>query len=166
MEASMKKFYIGERFFSIGDSFDIFDEGNNPVYRVKEKLLTLGKQYSLFNHKGQKLGFVKQKLFRFLPQYEIYLNDRLAAIIKKRFSFFVKKFDIESESGNYKLDGDLLAWNFKILKDNQVFCQVHKNFTIFKDRYEILVSEGFDEVFSLCLVIVLDAVFHDKKHRR
>jgi len=163
----MKKFYINERLFTIGDRFQIFRADGSIIYEVKEKLFTFGKQYRLFNNSGKKLAFIKQKMFRLLPRYDIYLDNQLVATVKKKFSVFVKKYEIDSAYGNYRIDGDLLAWNFQILKDENVFCHVSKNFNLFQDKYEVLVSEGYNEILTLCLVIILDAVHHDGSgHRR
>jgi uncharacterized protein YxjI len=162
----MKKFYVNEKFFSIGDQFDILDERQQPVYKVKEKLFTFGKQFSFINANGEQLAFCKQKLFRLMPQYQLFIRNRLVATIKKRFTVFVKKYDILSEEGTYTIEGDVFAWNFQIAKDGNVFCHVHKNFTLFKDKYEISVGEGFDEILALNLVIILDSVHHDAKSRR
>lgn len=162
----MKNFYINEKIFTIGDRFQIFREDGSIIYEVKEKLFTFGKQYRFYDNTGNSLAFIKQKLFRFLPSYEIYINDKLVATVKKKFTFFVKKYEIISAYGIYELTGDLLAWNFQISKDGNVFCQVSKNFNLFRDKYEVLVADGYNEILTLCLVIVLDAVHHDGSSRR
>ncbi|NLD26945.1 MAG: hypothetical protein GX661_06255 [Acholeplasmataceae bacterium] len=159
----MKKFYVNEKFFSIGDQFDILDETMKPVYKVKEKLFTIGKQFYFADVSGNVLAFCKQRLFRFLPQYRLFMGERLVATVKKRFTVFVKKYDILSEDGDFTIEGDILAWNFNIKKDGNVICNVHKNYTLFKDKYEITVEDGFNEVMALSLVIILDAVHHDSK---
>jgi uncharacterized protein YxjI len=161
----MKKFYINEKIFSIGDRFKVFNENGSIVYEVKERLFTFGKQYSLYDATGKNIGKIKQKMFRLLPRYNIYIDDKLAVTVKKRFTFFVKKYDIISPYANYQISGDIFAWNFNISKDGNVFCSVSKNFNIFRDKYEVLVGDGFSEVLSLCLVIILDAVHHDNRRR-
>lgn len=159
----MKKFYINQKMISIGDRFNVFCEDGSIVYEVKEKLFTFGKQFRLYDNHGRALAFIKQKLFRLLPLYEIHVNDKLVATVKGRFTFLVKKYDVISEYGNFTVEGDILAWNFRILKDGDVVCTVSKNFNIFRDKYEIAIADGFDEILLLCLVIIFDAVYHDRK---
>ncbi|MDD4000499.1 MAG: LURP-one-related family protein [Bacilli bacterium] len=162
----MKKFYINEKLISIGDRYKIFNQDGSIAYEVKERLFTFGKQFALYNTGGQRLAYIKQKLFRFLPRYNIYIDNQHVATVKKKFTFFVSKYDILSSHGNYVLDGDFLAWNFSISKDGNVFCSVSKNFNLFRDKYEVAIADGFSEILSLCYVIVLDAVHHSKKSRR
>ncbi|HEY8395388.1 MAG TPA: LURP-one-related family protein [Bacilli bacterium] len=162
----MKKFYINEKIISIGDRFKVFREDGSIIFELKEKLFTFGKQYALYDTSGRKLAFIKQKLFRLLPAYNIFVNNQLAATVKKKFSFFVPKYVVFSANGNYKVEGDLIAWNFNILKDGNVICTVSKNFNLFKDKYEVLVADGYNEILCLCLVIVFDAVHHDRRALR
>ena len=156
----MKRFYINERIFTVRDRFNVYREDGSMVYEVKEKLFTFGKQYRLFDMSKRQLAFIKQKLFRLLPAYKIYVDGKHMATVKKKFSVFVNKYAIQSDYGNYRAEGDFLAWDFKIYKDDNLICTVSKNFDVFRDKYEIAVAEGYNEILLLCMVIVFDAVHH------
>lgn len=157
----MKKFYINQRIFTFGDKYDIYDEQKNVAYYVSERLFTFGKQFEVYHKTGRRVCYIKQKLFKFLPKYDLYMNDSIVATIHKKLSFVFSRYIIESRYGDFEIEGDFFAWNFKITKGGKTICSVSKNFNFFKDKYEIIIADGIDEVFALGLVIILDAIHHD-----
>jgi uncharacterized protein YxjI len=160
---AMKKFYVNERFFAIGDKFDILDENGDVAYFAKSALFTFGRQYTIYDRKGSEVSYIRQRLLHFLPNYDLEINGRTVATVQKEFSLFVKKYIILSEFGNFTVDGDIFAWDFEIRKDNDTVCHVSKELMTFRDRYEVMVQDDFDEVFAISLVIILDAVHHEKR---
>jgi len=161
----MKKFYVNQKWLSFGDKFDILDESGNPAYNVHEKLLSLGKQFTVYSKNNQKEAYIQQKLFKLLPKYELYMNEEIAATVSKKFTFLVSKYIITSRFGDYTIDGSVFSWNFDIIKNGNIVCNVHKNFTVFKDKYEITIHDDVNEVFILSLVIILDAIHHNNNRR-
>lgn len=160
----MKKFYVNERFFAIGDKFDILDENGEVVYFAKSALFTFGRQYTVCDQKGSEVAYIRQRLLHLLPNYDLEINGRTVATVQKQFSLFVKKYVILSEFGDFTVDGDIFAWEFEIRKDDHPVCFVSKQLMTFRDRYEVTVEDDFDEVFAISLVIILDAVHHEN-HR-
>ncbi len=51
------------------------------------------------------------------------LNGNYAARVKKEFTFFSNKFDIDSNMGNYEIEGDFLAHDFSITKNGSASCR-------------------------------------------
>ena len=64
-----------QRFFSWFDSYDIYDERENPVYTVKGQL-SWGHCLKIFNRDDREVGTVKEKIFTFLPKFELYENEQ------------------------------------------------------------------------------------------
>lgn len=157
----MKYFYINERVFSIGDKFDIYDENGNVAYFAKGRIFSFGKQYDIYDKSNSEVAFIKQQVFRFLPRYDLYINGEIVATIKKKFTFFYSEYDIDSQYGNFTIDGDMMAWNFNIQKDGETQCLVHKSFDLFKDKYQIEIQDDVNEIFALSLVIILDSIHHE-----
>lgn len=155
------KYLVQQRIFSFNDSFNIIDENQRPVFKIEGKIFTLGNKLNIYDMNGNKRIYIEQKLFRFLPEYEIYEGDRIVARVKKQFTFFKSKLDIESEYGNFQIEGDIFAYNFTVLKDGRVVAVVNKKFIAFSDTYSVEISEGEKDDFILALVIVIDQVLHD-----
>ncbi len=158
------RYLVRQRLFAFNDSFNITDENNRPIFRIEGKVFSLGNKLNIYDMNGNKLIYIEQKLLRLLPQYEIYEEDRLVANVKKQLSFFKAKFDIESYYGYFKVEGDVFAYNFSILRDGKVIAIVNKKFISFSDTYAVEIVDGEKDDFILSLVIVIDQVLHDDNH--
>ena len=155
------RYIVRQRIFSFGDSFNITDEFERPVFQVQGKIFTLGNKLNIYDMAGNHLIYIEQKLFRFLPEYYIYRGDAQVARIKKQLTFFKSKFDIESVYGRFEMDGDIFSYNFNIYKDGRQVASVSKKFISFSDTYSVDIVEGEKDPFILSIVITLDQVFYD-----
>jgi len=160
------KYLIREKIFSFGDNFTIKDEFDNDVFFVRGKVFSLGDKLTLEDALGNEVVYIEQKLFKFLPEYSIFLSGKYAARVKKEFSFFRPKFYIDSNMGQFTIDGDIFSHNFQILKNGIPIAMVSKQFFAFSDAYGVDISDNEDQDFILALVIVLDQVLHDDKNNR
>jgi uncharacterized protein YxjI len=158
-------FYIKEKIFSISDKFSIMDVSGNDVFKVEGKIFSIGNKLRIYDDYNNEVVFIEQKLLKLLPEYSIYLNGNYAAKVKKQFTFFSNKFDIESNMGNYEIEGDFLAHDFSIVKNGSVVAQINKKWLSFGDTYEIDISEEENYAFILAMVIVIDQVLHDNKNK-
>lgn len=157
-------FYIKEKIFSIGDKFSITDVSGNDVFKVEGKIFSLGNKLRIYDTNNNEIVYIEQKLFKLLPEYSIYLNGNYAAKVKKQFTFFSNKFKIESNMGNYEIEGDIFAHDFSIVNNGSVVAQINKKWISFGDAYQININEEENYAFILAMVIVIDQVLHDNKN--
>lgn len=158
------RYLVRQRIFAFNDSFNITDEHNRPIFKIEGRVFSLGNKLNIYDMSGNKRVYIEQKLLKLLPQYEIYENDRVVAKVKKRLTFFKSRLDIESDYGNFTVKGDVLGYNFSILRDGKTIAVVNKKFISFSDTYSVEVAEGERDAFVLSLVIVIDQVLHDDNH--
>ena len=158
------KFVVKQKILSLSDSFVIHDENNHPVYKVVGRLFSLGDQLTLYDMNNQEQVYIEQKLFKLLPEYHFFENRQRVAMVKKEFALFKPKFNIESEYGHYTVEGNFLAYNFRILKDGVVVAQIDKMFFAFKDTYTVEISSNEKYGFLLAICIVIDQTVHDRNH--
>jgi len=158
------KFYIREKIFSIGDSFSIKDVSGNDVFIVEGRIFSFGNKLRIYDMYNNEIVYIEQKLFKLLPEYNIYLNGNHAAKVKKEFTFFSNRFDIDSNMGNYEIQGDFFAHDFSITKNSSEVAVITKKWVSFGDTYEINIDEQENYAFILALVIVIDQVLHDNKN--
>ncbi|HZJ56612.1 MAG TPA: LURP-one-related family protein [Clostridia bacterium] len=158
------RFVVRQRIFSFGDSFTIKDEHGNDHFVVKGRVFTLGNKLRIYDMAGQELYYIEQKILRFLPEYTIYQSGRPMAKVKKEFTFFKPRFNINSTLGNFTIQGNFLGMNFSILKNGEQVAEVSKRWFSFSDTYGVDIKEGEDYGFLLALVIVIDQVLHDNNH--
>jgi len=158
-------FYIKEKIFSIGDKFNIQDASGIDVFTVEGKVFSIGNKLRIYDMDSNEIVYIEQKLFKLLPEYNIYLNGNYAARVKKEFTFFSNRFDIDSNMGNYEIEGDFLAHDFFITKNGATVAAVTKKWFSWGDTYEIDINDQENYAFILSMVIVVDQVLHDNKNK-
>jgi uncharacterized protein YxjI len=144
-----------QRAFSWLDSYDIYDEMGNTVYTVKAAL-AWGHLLRIYDANGIEVGYVKEKVFTWLPKFEMYIGEIYVGCIKKGFSLFKPKFDIEYNG--WHVDGDWFEWDYSIYDS---FCQqvatISKEIWKWTDTYVIDVKDPQDALHALMLVLAIDA---------
>ena len=158
------RFIIKQRLLSFADSFVIHDENKQPVYRVEGKLFAFGDKLRIYDMNNQEQVYIEQKLFKLLAEYHLFQKGVRVAVVKKAFTLFRPKFDIQSQNGNYTVEGNLFAYNFRILKEGFVVATVDKAFFAFRDTYSVDIAPGEDEGLLLAMCIVIDQTLHDNNH--
>ena len=158
------RFIVKQKILSFADSFVIHDENNRPAYQVQGKLFAFGDKLRIYDMNNQELVYIEQKLFRLLPEYHLFERGKRVAVVKKGFTLFKPRFDIESQSGSYTVEGNFFAYNFRILKEGTVVARVDKAFFAFKDTYSVEISPGADAGLLLAMCIVIDQTLHDNNH--
>ena len=58
---------IKQRVFSWTDTYDVYDEKEEPKYFVKAEFFALGHQIHVYDKSGREVGMVKQRLLTLLP---------------------------------------------------------------------------------------------------
>lgn len=158
------KFIIKQKILSLSDSFVIHDENKNPAYKVEGRLFSFGDKLKIYNMNNEEQVYIEQKLFKLLPEYHLFEKGQRVAVVKKEFTLFKPRFNIESISGPYTVDGNLFAYNFRVLKEGVVVARVDKAFFAFRDTYSVDISSGQDEGFLLAVCIIIDQILHDNNH--
>lgn len=149
------KLLFKQRFFSWFDSYDIYDEAGNTVFVVKGEL-AWGHLLRIYDANGQEIGYIKEKILTWLPKFEMYIGDQYAGCIKKEFTFFVPKYDIDYNG--WHVEGDLFEWDYTILNAaGQSIASVSKQIWNWTDTYVIDVANPQDALCALMLVLAIDA---------
>ena len=148
---------IKQRVFSWTDTYDVFDENENPKYFVKSEFFSLGHNIHIYNAAGNvEVGAVHQKLFSFLPQFVIEINGSTVGTIQKKFSFFKPSYQIDCN--NWRVEGDFFGWNYEIMSAYAPIMQIFKEPFHWGDTYVLNFQNPEDELMGLLLVIAIDAV--------
>lgn len=157
----MKSYYIKQKAFSIGDKFKVYDDNNNVKYYVKSRLFSINHVKHIYNDKDELVITLRRRFFDILPSYLIYdKNDKLIAIFKRKFSIS-KKFAIEGPKDQYRIDGNLFAYNFSIYQNDELIGTVSKKFIQLVDSYRLEIFKDEDEEFFIALVIAFDNLYHN-----
>lgn len=154
------KLLIKQRVFSWGDTYDIYDEAGNVKYVVKAEIFAFGHQLHVYDALGNEVGRINQKLLTLMPQFEITVEGRMRGTIKKQFTFFVPKYDIDYNG--WHAEGDMLGWNYEVYSGHRAIMHVNKQWLSWGDTYTIDIVDERDELEGIMLVIAIDAANCDK----
>ena len=151
------KLYANQKILSLTTVFDIVDERNDPRYSVRGEFLTIGRRLHVTDRNGREVAFLRQRPFRLLPTFEIYIGDRLAARIIKRFTFFRPSYVIMD--CNWTVNGDFLAHDYSMYDGTgSEVASVHKRWLTFGDCFELDVPDKRNEILAVCLMLAIDCV--------
>lgn len=152
---------IRQKIFSFGDDFVVRDMMDNPIIVVKGKVFSFGDKLRIYDMSGNELFYIEQKLFKLLPQYTIYQNGSDIATLKREFTFFKPRINIQSVFGDFTIEGKIMQHNFTIYKGNQAVATVNKKYISFSDTYTVDIDDNENIPFITTLVIVIDQMLHD-----
>lgn len=150
------KFYIKQKVFSWKDKFTIYNECGNEAYFVEGELFSIGKKLNLFDTNHNQLAHIHQKVLSFLPRYFIEIDGKDVAEVVKHFTLFTQKFSVTGY--DWQVDGDFLAHEYRIYRDNYTVATISKEWFTFGDAYSINITDGVEPVSVLCVVLIIDAI--------
>lgn len=119
---------------------------------------------------GDKVLKVKKRFALFLSKVEVFdENNRIIGVLKQKFSF-KGKFEILDPIGNLicNLQGNLVGWNFKFMKDNKELGLVTKKWSglgkemfTSADNYILEIKDVVEKTSSVRLLILAAVICID-----
>ena len=151
-------YVIRERFFAIGDDFDVLDEHGTKLYRVDGKVFSVRGKVVIEDPSGAEVATVHRHLVALRPTYEIRIGGEKAAEVRKNlFTPFRDKFTIDVPGpDDLEMKGDLLAHEYVIERGGAEVAVVSKRWLTVRDTYAVQVSAGADPLLVLGSVLALD----------
>lgn len=149
------KLLIKQRVFSWADTYDVYDENENPRYYVEAKLLSIGHQLHVYDRNHNEIGVIKEKIMTFLPQFDIEIGGRYVVNIQQKFTLFYPKYEIDYNG--WRVDGDFLGWNYDVLEGCSHVMHIQKEPWHWGDTYVINYENPAHELTGLLLIIAIDA---------
>jgi uncharacterized protein YxjI len=164
-------YVIRERFFSIGDDFDVMDEHGNKIFHVDGKVLSLRNKVVIEDLDGQELASVHRHLVALRPTYEIRIGGEKAAEVRKKlFTPFRDKFTIDVPGpDDLEMAGNLLDHEYTIERGGREVAAVSKRWLTIRDTYAVQVTADQDPLLIIGAVLALDLAMEraeDKKEDR
>lgn len=149
------KLLFKQRFFSRFDSYDIYTESGETAYTVKGQL-AWGHCLKIFNASGREVGTVRERVLTWLPKFEMYLGEQYVGCIRKEFTFFTPKFDIDCNG--WHVEGNFFEWDYSVFDaEGNHLATVSKELLHWTDTYVIDVRNPTDALCVLMLVLAIDA---------
>jgi len=151
-------YLIRERFFALGEDFDITDEDGRPVLHVDGKVFSLHDRLVIRDPAGREVAQVHRKLVSLRPTYRISVGGEEAAEVRKHlFTPFVDRFTIDVPGpDDLEMTGNLFDHEFTIRRGGETVATVSKRWFTIRDTYAVDVAPGQDDLVILASVLALD----------
>ena len=162
-------YVIRERFFSIGDDFDVLDEHGNKVLHVDGKVFSVRNKLVIEDLNGDELASVHRHLIALRATYEIRVGGEKAAEVRKKlFTPFRERFTIDVPGpDDLEMRGDLLDHEYTIDRGGREVAAVSKRWLTIRDTYAVQVAADQDPLLIIGSVLALDlALAHEAAEDR
>ena len=148
------RMYFKQRFFSLLDRYDIYDEQSNILYTVKSKL-DWGHILKVYDRNSLHVATLREKAVAYLPGFDIYIGGEYIGCIKKEFTIFKPIFDFNYNG--WSMTGDWLEWEYSIVdKKGDHIAFVSKKLFKITDQYVIDVYNPDNAQDMLMAVLAID----------
>jgi len=161
-------YVIREKFFSIGDDFDVLDEHGAKLLHVDGKVLSVRNKVVIEDPAGNEVASVHRHLVALRPTYEITIGGEKAAEVRKKlFTPFRESFTIDVPGpDDLEMKGDLLDHEYVIERGGVEVAAVSKRWLTIRDTYAVQVADGVDPLLVIGSVLALDlAMERDEKKK-
>ena len=151
-------YVIKEKFFGLGDDFDITDDDGRAVYRVDGKVLSLRGRLVLEQPGAGEVASVERHLVALRPTYAVTIGGEKAADVRKHFfTPFRDKFTIDIPGpDDLEVTGNLLDHEYRIERDGDTVATASKRWFSLRDTYGVDIADGEDHLLILASVLALD----------
>lgn len=152
----MRKLYIKQKVFSIGEKFNVTDADQEPLYHVQGSFLKIPKQFTIFDRNDHVIGEITKKVLALLPQFTVMIDDEAAIVIKKELTLFKARYHIEADG--ISVQGNWWDMDFEVVKDGLQIAVINKRWVSWGDTYEVTVFDERYEKLIVALVVAIDCV--------
>lgn len=149
------KLLFKQRLFSWFDSYDVFNENGETIYKVKGQL-SLGHKLFIYDQYNEHIGTVKEEILTFLPCFALYEKDQYIGKITKKLSLFKPKFVLEYK--DWQIKGNFLEWDYRIIDcTGKTIGSINKEVFHMSDTYSLTIEREEDAFYVLMIVLAIDA---------
>ena len=161
-------YVIRERFFSIGDDFDVLDEHGTKLLHVDGKVLSARNKVVIEDLSGTEVASVHRHLVSLRPTYEIRIGGEKAAEVKKKlFTPFREKFTIDVPGpDDLEMKGDLLDHEYVIERGGRDVASVSKRWLTIRDTYAVQIEAGEEPLLIIGAVLALDLALEREEKKK
>lgn len=157
----MKKLYIKQKVFSIGEKFTVMDEQQNPRYYVEGSFMKIPKTFRIEDEQGREISKITKKTISLLPKFFVEIDGQEMIEISKHLTFLKAHYSIEAEG--LSVEGNWWDMDFIVEKDGRRIADINKRWISWGDSYEVTILDETYEHLVISLVIAIDRVKEDER---
>src|SRR5262245_61362618 len=149
-------YLIRERFFDLGEDFDIIDDSGYIAFHVDGRVLSLRSRLVLEDAYRREVAAVQRHVVHMRPVYEVIVAGARASG-RSLFTPYRDRFAIDLPgTSDLEVKGDLLEYEFNIVRDGLYVASVSKRWFRMRDTYSVQIDEGENHVLILAGVLALE----------
>jgi len=161
------RYLMKQKIFAMTDRFVIKNQAEEEVGYIDGRMFSLGHKLSFTDVRGNEVAYIQQKLMSWGPTYEIYRNDQLAAVVKKKLFKMYPTFTVDVPGpDDLTVEGELWQHEYFFVRSGATVATVSKQWWTVADTYGVEVLDSEDHVLILASTLVIDLVHHDEASNR
>ena len=146
---------IKQRVFSWSDTYDVYDQWEEPKYFVKAEIFTLGHIIHVYDRQNQEVGCIRERLLTFLPKFELEIGGESLGEIRKEFTFFSPRYTLDCNG--WEVSGNFMGWEYEVTDGSRQVMNITKEIFHWGDTYVLHIENPSDEILCLLIAIAIDA---------
>jgi len=158
------RYLLKQKMFSLTGGMNIQDVNGRDIFNVKGSFFSIGTNMTFIdNFTGLELARIHQVIRLGMPHYEIFRMGQLFAVIKKNFTLFSNKFEIDfqnPQNGHIHVEGDFIGYNFQFTREGRPVARITQEFCTFVNSYGVEIQPGEDNIFILACAVVIEKCCH------
>ncbi len=160
----MKRLYIQQKWLSIEDHYEIYDENEQVAYYVDEEFHFLKKTFFISDKNNNHVFTVEKVPLSLLPIFTVEFTNGKCLEFQSRFRIFSKRIDILPEEEGLVIEGDFLSKTFDVLKNNEYIGSVDRALLTIGDVYEITINKEEYQDLMVAVMIAVDVIIDASKN--
>ena len=152
-----------QKIISWFDSYNIYDEKENIVFKVKGKL-AWGHKLEIYDRDDKYLGKVVEKVISLLPKYVFFTGENEIGCMKKKITLLKPKFELEC--AGWTIEGDVLQWNYKVTSGKELIMTCDKKVISLRDTYKLDIIDEKNALLCLMIALSLDIDKEAEKEKK
>lgn len=153
---SLKTLYIKQHIMALSEKFTISNARDEVIYFAQGSFMKVPKTFTIENENHKEVAFITKKILSLFPTFEVEVEGKQVAVIRKEFSLFKAKYQIEGQG--LQVEGNWWDMDFAVRKDGHVIGEVHKQWFKVRDTYEIQIADEAYELILVAIVLAIDRV--------
>jgi uncharacterized protein YxjI len=154
------EYIVEQKIVALRDTFGIKNRNGNLLAYVKKKIVSWGPHFFFETPDGTRLGEMRGKVLSVRPTFEIYDDQGLIAVVKKKIlKLLGSEWWLENSSGEIaRIKGNITEHNFSIQSPTGTeIAQISKKWVSVRDSYSIeVLSQELSPYVIIAYAIAMD----------
>jgi uncharacterized protein YxjI len=153
-----------QKIFAMTDRFVIKNQAEEDVGFIDARMFSIGHKLLFTDVLGNEVARIQQKIMAWGPTYEIYRNDQLVGVVKKKLFKLYPTFTVDVDGpDDLTVEGELWEHEYIFVRAGAAVASVSKQWWTVADTYGVEVLDSEDHVLILASTLVIDLVHHDEE---